>query len=85
MATISRPGLPTQVRAPVRAVGSGVTLPVTFDVRTAYDFALSLASEVGEQDELLPTIASGWWARARRSRPRRRSSTTRSASSAPGC
>jgi DNA-binding transcriptional ArsR family regulator len=38
----------------VRSVGPGVALPVTFDVRTAYDFALSLAAEVGEQDELLP-------------------------------
>ena len=54
MATIPRSGPPAQLRAPVRAVGSGVSLPVTFDVRTAYDFALSLASEVGEQDELLP-------------------------------
>ena len=54
MATIPRSGPPAQLRAPVRAVGSGVSLPVTFDVRTAYDFALSLATEVGEQDELLP-------------------------------
>ncbi len=41
-------------RAPVRSVGSGASLPSTFDVRTAYDFALSLAAEVGGQDELLP-------------------------------
>ena len=54
MATISRSGPPAPLRAPVRSMGSGVSLPVTFDVRTAYDFALSLASEVGEQDELLP-------------------------------
>ena len=54
MATIPRSGPVAQFRAPVRSMGSGVSLPVTFDVRTAYDFALSLASEVGEQDELLP-------------------------------
>src|SRR5690348_10099010 len=54
MATIPRSGPPAQLRAPVRSLGAGVSLPVTFDVRTAYDFALSLASEVGEQDELLP-------------------------------
>ncbi|HYO43410.1 MAG TPA: metalloregulator ArsR/SmtB family transcription factor [Candidatus Limnocylindrales bacterium] len=40
------------VRAPVRSVGSGSALPMSFDVRTAFDFALSLAVEVGEQDEL---------------------------------
>jgi DNA-binding transcriptional ArsR family regulator len=40
------------VRAPVRSVSSGTALPTSFDVRTAFDFALSLAVEVGEQDEL---------------------------------
>jgi DNA-binding transcriptional ArsR family regulator len=39
-------------RSPVRSVGSGAALPLSFDVRTAFDFALSLAIEVGEQDEL---------------------------------
>ena len=52
MATIPRSAPPAPLRAPVRNVGAGVSLPLTFDVRTAYDFALSLASEVGEHDEL---------------------------------
>ena len=53
MSAPSRPAVPASpVRAPVRSVGSGAALPMTFDVRTAFDFALSLAVEVGEQDEL---------------------------------
>ncbi len=55
-------------RSPVRSVGSGVSQPSTFDVRTAYDFALSLATEVGEQDEL-PAEDRAWLARARASLP----------------
>jgi DNA-binding transcriptional ArsR family regulator len=36
----------------VRSVSSGAALPMAFDVRTAFDFALSLSAEVGGQDEL---------------------------------
>ena len=34
-------------RAMVRDVGAGTGMPARFDVRTAFDFAISLASEVG--------------------------------------
>jgi DNA-binding transcriptional ArsR family regulator len=52
----------------VRSVGSGAALPLSFDVRTAFDFALSLAIEVGEQDEL-PADDRAWLASARTSLP----------------
>lgn len=60
MATSTRSAAPTSpVRAPVRSVGSGTALPMTFDVRTAFDFALSLAVEVGEADDL-PADDKAW-------------------------
>ncbi len=69
MATPSRSSsAASPVRAPVRSVGSGTPLPMTFDVRTAYDFALSLAVEVGEQDEL-PAEDKAWLTEARASIP----------------
>jgi DNA-binding transcriptional ArsR family regulator len=43
----------------VRSVSSGTALPTSFDVRTAFDFALSLAVEVGEEDEL-PAEDKAW-------------------------
>jgi DNA-binding transcriptional ArsR family regulator len=52
----------------VRDVGSGASLPASFDVRTAYDFAVSLASEVGEHDEL-PAEDRRWLERARAALP----------------
>lgn len=55
-------------RAMVRDIGSGASLPASFDVRTAYDFAVSLASEVGEHDEL-PAEDRGWLERARAALP----------------
>ena len=60
MSAPSRTATPASpLPAPVRSVGSGATLPMTFDVRTAFDFALSLAVEVGEQDEL-PAEDKAW-------------------------
>jgi DNA-binding transcriptional ArsR family regulator len=56
------------VRAPVRNVGGSAALPATFDIRTAYDFAISLAVEVGERDEL-PEDDRIWLERARASLP----------------
>jgi DNA-binding transcriptional ArsR family regulator len=55
-------------RAMVRDMGSGASLPTAFDVRTAYDFAISLASEVGEHDEL-PVEDRRWLDRARAALP----------------
>src|SRR5512147_2597949 len=53
MVTTSRANAITApLRAPVRSVGTGASLPLEFDVRTAFDFALGLAAEVGQQDEL---------------------------------
>lgn len=51
-------------RSPIRSIGSGMELPVAFDVRTAFDFALSLSVEVGEQDEL-PAEDKAWLVKAR--------------------
>src|SRR3954447_7100517 len=55
-------------RAMVRDMGSGASLPTAFDVRTAYDFAISLASEVGEHDEL-PVEDRRWPGRPRPAPP----------------
>ncbi len=55
-------------RAMVRDVGSGASLPASFDVRTAFDFAVSLATEVGEHDEL-PAEDRRWLERARAALP----------------
>lgn len=69
MAPSSRSAAPVApARAPVRSVGSGAALPLSFDVRTAFDFALSLAIEVGEQDEL-PAEDRAWLTSARTSLP----------------
>lgn len=70
MSPSSRTG--TRVRTPgramVRDVGSGGSLPAALDVRTAYDFAVSLAPEVGEHDEL-PEDDRRWLERARAALP----------------
>ncbi|HEY4190571.1 MAG TPA: helix-turn-helix domain-containing protein [Candidatus Limnocylindrales bacterium] len=55
-------------RAMVRDVGAGSTLPARFDVRTAYDFAISLTQDVGEHDEL-PAEDRRWLERARAALP----------------
>ena len=66
----TQPAAPTteRGRAMVRDVGAGSTLPARFDVRTAYDFAISLAQEVGEHDEL-PSEDRRWLERARAALP----------------
>ncbi len=66
----TQPAVPTteRGRAMVRDVGAGSTLPARFDVRTAYDFAISLAQEVGEHDEL-PSEDRRWLERARAALP----------------
>ncbi len=64
-------GTPTTPgRGMVRDVGSGSSLPTRFDVRTAYDFAISLTDEVGEHDEL-PAEDRRWLERARTALPDR--------------
>jgi DNA-binding transcriptional ArsR family regulator len=69
MPPTNRSAAPTApTRAPVRSVGSGATLPMTFDVRTAFDFALSLSAEVGGQDEL-PEADRRWLLEARATLP----------------
>lgn len=55
-------------RAMLRTVGGGTSLATTFDVRTAYDFSVSLASEVGERDEL-PEQDRRWLERSRGALP----------------
>jgi DNA-binding transcriptional ArsR family regulator len=52
----------------LRNAGSGATLAVAFDVRTAFDFAISLAADVGEHDEL-PAEDRAWLERARAALP----------------
>ena len=63
----SAPTAPTG-RAMLRNVGGGTALSVEFDVRTAFDFAISLAKEVGEHDEL-PEDDRRWLERARAGLP----------------
>lgn len=55
-------------RALLRNVGGGTACATTFDVRTAFDFAISLAKEVGEHDEL-PEDDRHWLERARGALP----------------
>lgn len=55
-------------RAMLRDVGSGASWAISFDVRTAFDFAVSLAREVGEQDEL-PDEDRRWLERSRAALP----------------
>lgn len=68
MVTTSRAKAAAPHRAPVRSVASGPSLPLAFDVRTAFDFALSLAGEVGQQDEL-PEPDRRWLADGRAALP----------------
>jgi DNA-binding transcriptional ArsR family regulator len=56
--------------APLRRVGTVASLPAAFDIRTAYDFAISLAVEVGEHDEL-PEEDRTWLERSRAALPER--------------
>jgi hypothetical protein len=55
-------------RAMLRDVCSGATWAISFDIRTAFDFAVSLAREVGEQDEL-PAEDRRWLERSRAALP----------------
>ena len=52
----------------IRDLGAGAGLPAAFDVRTAFDFAVSLASEVGQHDEL-PSEDRRWLEKARAALP----------------
>ncbi len=68
----SLPGVgaaPVASRARVREVG-GVSAHAVFDVRTAYDFAISLSPDAGGGDEL-PQPDRLWLERARASLPER--------------
>src|SRR3954470_18194112 len=66
MAPLTRsPGPVAAPRAPVRSVGSTAALPVTFDVRTAYDFAMSLATDAGADENEIPADDLAWLKRAR--------------------
>ena len=55
-------------RTMIRDLGAGAGLPAAFDVRTAFDFAVSLASEVGQHDEL-PSEDRRWLEKARAALP----------------
>lgn len=70
MAPTARPNSPIAPtgRAMLRDVGAGATWAVAFDVRTAYDFTVSLAREVGEFDEL-PAEDRRWLQRSREALP----------------
>ena len=61
--------IPQAGRAMVRDVGAGDSSPARFDVRTAYDFAISLSSDAGDHDEL-PAEDRRWLERARAALPR---------------
>jgi DNA-binding transcriptional ArsR family regulator len=54
----------------IRDLGAGAGLPAAFDVRTAFDFAVSLASEVGQHEEL-PSEDRRWLDKARAALPDR--------------
>src|SRR5690349_9362595 len=58
----------TAGRAMIRDLGAGAALPAAFDVRTAFDFAVSLASEVGQHEEL-PSEDRRWLDKARAALP----------------
>ena len=61
MAPLTRSAAPVApARAPVRSLGSTAALPVSFDVRTAYDFAMSLASDAGSDDMEIPAEDLAW-------------------------
>jgi DNA-binding transcriptional ArsR family regulator len=55
-------------RTMIRDLGPGAGLPAAFDVRTAFDFAVSLASEVGQHEEL-PSEDRRWLEKARAALP----------------
>lgn len=63
----SAPAAPA-ARAMLRNVGSGGATVTSFDVRTAFDFAISMAAEVGEHEEL-PEDDRRWLERARAALP----------------
>jgi DNA-binding transcriptional ArsR family regulator len=66
MAPVTRSAAPLAPhRAPVRSLGSTAALPVAFDVRTAYDFAMSLASDAGSDQDEIPAEDHAWLMRAR--------------------
>jgi DNA-binding transcriptional ArsR family regulator len=46
-------------------MGSTAALPVIFDVRTAYDFAMSLATEAGADENEIPAEDLAWLKQAR--------------------
>ena len=49
----------------MRSLGSAAALPVRFDVRTAYDFAMSLATDAGADENEIPAEDAAWLKRAR--------------------
>ena len=63
-----RQAAPAPTRTMLRSVGGGASLETVFDVRTAYDFSISLAAEVGEHDEL-PEADRAWLERSRAALP----------------
>jgi DNA-binding transcriptional ArsR family regulator len=66
MAPVTRSTAPlAPPRAPVRSLGSTAALPVSFDVRTAFDFAMSLASDAGADENEIPAEDLAWLKRAR--------------------
>lgn len=50
-------------------MGGGASVPVTFDVRTAFDFAISLSPEVGGRDEV-PEADRAWLEKAKGTLPK---------------
>jgi len=52
----------------IRDLGGASALPAAFDVRTAFDFAVSLAAEVGQHEEL-PSEERRWLEKARAALP----------------
>jgi DNA-binding transcriptional ArsR family regulator len=66
MAPLTRSAAPlAPARAPVRSLGSTAALPVSFDVRTAYDFAMSLATDAGADENEIPAEDLAWLKKAR--------------------
>jgi DNA-binding transcriptional ArsR family regulator len=66
MAPLTRSAAPVvPARAPVRSLGSTAALPVSFDVRTAYDFAMSLATDAGADENEIPAEDATWLKKAR--------------------
>ena len=59
---------PPAGRAMLRTVGGGASLTTLFDVRTAFDFSISLSAEVGEHDEL-PEADRAWLERSKAALP----------------